>query len=107
MNDNPRPTTPKINSPSTAPLAVTAVGRFPAAKNLLNMLHRHAMLVLEANQPAEQQLVDLGWFVIDFETRTWQSWARTPPRPVRLWASFRLQVGRESCSEDRKGGWYL
>ena len=80
---------------------------YSAAKNLLNMLHGHAMLVLEANQPVEQQLEDLCWSVIDFETRTWQSWARKPPRPVRLWASFRLQVGRDSCSEGTKGGWYL
>jgi DNA adenine methylase len=64
---------------------------------LLSQLRGSAMLLLEAGQEVESELHDLGWSVVDFETRTWQSWLRQPPQPVRLWTSFRFRVGG--------GGW--
>jgi hypothetical protein len=56
-------------------------------------LRGSAMLLLEAGQEVESELHDLGWSVVDFETRKWQSWLRQPPQPVRLWTSFRFRVG--------------
>jgi len=75
--------------------------------NLIRNLVGHMLIVLESGQPMEQELKAMSWHKLDFETRNWTSWARTPPKPARLWANFSLANGFDSKRTSSKSRFML
>jgi len=57
-------------------------------RHTLNNLTAFAMVVIESGHPVDKVFESMWWHRLDFETRTWHSWARKPPRPARLWSNF-------------------
>ena len=57
-------------------------------RQTLNNLTAFALVVIESGHPVESVFESMWWQRLDFETRTWHSWARKPPRPATIWGNF-------------------